>query len=135
MQEIHSNNHSYFALYYQLILASKGDIFNDEIKDKVKECFKKYSPKYQIDYISCSYEKNHIHIDFKAHPKSELVKFINALKSATSKILKKEYPEILKKLKDSSVWEKTYFLISNRVPSDDVIKQFIKMKLNCNNKE
>ena len=29
-----------------------------------------------------------------AHPKSELNKFINAYKSASSRLIKKEYPEI-----------------------------------------
>lgn len=134
MQVLHSNNHSYFALYYQLILVSKNQkpIFNEKVINFLIEQFKKYSTKYHIEYISLSFEKDHIHIDFKAEPKSELVKFINAFKSATSKTMKKEFPEILSLLTDNSIWEKTYFLVSNRVPTDDVVKKFIKMKLNCN---
>ena len=31
---------------------------------------------------------------FRANPKSELSKFINAYKSASSRLIKKEYPEV-----------------------------------------
>ncbi|HCY60611.1 MAG TPA: IS200/IS605 family transposase, partial [Lachnoclostridium sp.] len=40
----------------------------------------------------------HVHIMFRAHPKSELSKFINAYKSASSRLIKKEYSEIRQKL-------------------------------------
>lgn len=131
--EIYSNNHSYFSLYYQLILVTKNraEIFNDEIVEYIIENFNKNSKQYLIEYVSSSYEKDHIHIDFKAHPKSELVKFINSYKSATSRVLKKQFPSVKEILNDNSVWEKTYFLISKRVPSEEVVKHFIKMKIHC----
>lgn len=132
--EIYGNNHSYFALYYQLILVTKNQmkIFNDEIIEFIIENFKKNSKQYLIEYVDCSYEKDHIHIDFKAHPKSELVKFINSYKSATSRLIKKKFPHTKDILVDNGFWEKTYFLISKTVPTDEVVKHFIKMKLNCN---
>lgn len=39
-----------------------------------------------------------MHILFKAHPNSEISKFINAYKSASSRLLKKEFPQICQKL-------------------------------------
>ena len=38
-----------------------------------------------------------MHVIFRAQPRTELSKFINAYKSARSRLLKKEYPEIRKK--------------------------------------
>ena len=38
-----------------------------------------------------------MHVIFRAQPRTELSKFINAYKSASSRLLKKEYPEIRKK--------------------------------------
>ncbi len=39
---------------------------------------------------------------FRAQPRTELSKFINAYKSASSRLLKKEYPEIRKKIQGTS---------------------------------
>lgn len=137
MTALSSNNHSYFSLYYQLILVSKDNkpLFNKEVVEFLIVLFKKYSEKYSIEYIASSFEKDHIHIDFKAEPKSELVKFINAYKSSTSKRIKKEFPKQVQMFNDNSVWEKTYFLISSKVPTEDSIKKFIKMKINCKKNE
>lgn len=40
---------------------------------------------------------NHVHVLFKAHPNTELSKFINAYKSASSRLIKKEFPDVRKK--------------------------------------
>ena len=37
---------------------------------------------------------DHVYVIFRAEPRSEISKFINAYKSASSRLLKKEYPQI-----------------------------------------
>ena len=44
------------------------------------------------------HDVDHVHVMFRAQPKSELSKFINAYKSASSRLLKKEYPQIRERL-------------------------------------
>lgn len=132
--EMYSNNHSFFALHYQLVLVSKNrqNIFNDEIVNFAMERFKDISKNYLIELQAYSFEKDHIHIKFKAHPKSEISKFINAYKSATSRLIKKEFLNVEKVLEDNGLWEKTYFLITEGVPSKDVIMHYLKTKIKCN---
>lgn len=132
--EIYGNNHSVFALYYQLVLVTKnrGEFFNKDIINFLIERFKYLSKPYLIELEDYSYEVDHLHIKFKAHPKSELSKFINAYKSATSRLIKREFPEMEEKLEDGALWEKTYFLITEGVPSKDMIMHYIKTKIKCN---
>ncbi len=47
------------------------------------------SPKYHITLEEWNHDEDHVHIMFRAHPKSELSKFINAYKSASSRLIKK----------------------------------------------
>ncbi len=44
------------------------------------------------------HDKDYIHALFKAHPNSELSKFINAYKIASSRLVKKEFPIIKQNL-------------------------------------
>lgn len=128
--EIYGNNHSVFALYYQLVLVTKNriPIFNDEIANFNIEKFKQLSKPYLIEIYDYSYEVDHMHIKFKAHPKSEISKFINAYKSSTSRLIKKEFKNIEA---EDGLWEKTYFLITEGVPSKDMIMHYIKTKIKC----
>ena len=96
MRELDNNAHSVFLLYYHLILVVKyrKKVLNDPISDRAREIFEYIAPKYHITLEEWNHDEDHVHIMFRAHPKSELSKFINAYKSASSRLIKKEYPEI-----------------------------------------
>ena len=70
-----------------------------------------------------SHYKNGI---FKAHPKSELSKFINAYKSASSRLLKKEFPEIREKLWKEYFWSQSFCLLTTGGAPIEVIKKYIQ---------
>ncbi|WP_270854769.1 IS200/IS605 family transposase, partial [Ligilactobacillus ruminis] len=53
-------------------------------------------------------------------------KFINAYKSVSSRLVKKNYPEIRQYLWKETFWTKSYCLISTGGVSIDVIKQYIE---------
>ena len=100
MRKLDSNAHSVFLLYYHLILVIKyrKKVLTDPISDRAKEIFEYIASNYHITLEEWNHDRDHVHIMFRAHPKSELSKFINAYKSASSRLLKKEYPEVRKKL-------------------------------------
>ena len=96
MRELDNNAHSVFLLYYHLILVVKyrKKVLNDPISDRAREIFEYIAPKYHITLEEWNHDEDPVHIMFRAHPTSELSKFINAYKSASSRLIKKEYPEI-----------------------------------------
>jgi len=98
--ELDTNNHSVFLLYYHLVLVTKyrSKVIDDTISNRLKEIFEKIQSNYNITLQEWNHDKDHVHILFKAHPNSELSKFINAYKSASSRLIKKEFPEIRQKL-------------------------------------
>ncbi len=126
--KLDNNNHSVFKLYYHLILVVKyrRKVVDDRISNRGKAIFEYISPKYNIMLLEWNHDEDHIHILFKAHPKSELSKFINAYKSASSRLIKKEYPEIREKLWKEHFWSRSYCLLSSGGAPIDVIKQYIK---------
>jgi putative transposase len=95
----------------------------------IRNCSKITKPyiavKYKITILEWNNESDHIHILFKAHPKTELSKFINAYKSASSRLLKQEYPSIKDKLWQEAFWTKSFCLISCGNVSLDTIKKYI----------
>ena len=63
---------------------------------------------------------------FNVLPKSPLLNSLIAYKSASSRLVKKNYPEIRQYLWKEAFWTKSYCLISTGGVSIDVIKQYIE---------
>ena len=100
MNKYDHNAHSVFLLYYHLILVVKyrRKVFSDDISDRAKEIFCYIAPRYGLTLEEWNHDEDHVHITFRGQPKSELSRFINAYKSASSRLLKKEFPQVRKKL-------------------------------------
>ncbi len=126
--KLDSNNHSVFSLNYHLVLVIKyrRQVLNDDISNRLKEIFEYVSPNYNITLEEWEHDKDHIHVLFKAHPNSELSKFINSYKSASSRLIKKEFPTIKQKLWKEYFWSRSYCLITTGGVTIDVVKKYIE---------
>lgn len=67
-----------------------------------------------------------MHILFRSEPNTNISKFINAYKSASSRLIKKEYPLIKEKLYKDFFWSQSFCLISTGEASIEVIKKYIE---------
>ena len=74
-----NNAHSVFLLHYHLVLVVKyrRQVFDDSISSRAKEIFEYIAPNYNITLEEWNHDKDHIHILFRAHPHSEISKFID----------------------------------------------------------
>lgn len=126
--KLDTNAHSVFLLHYHLILVVKyrRQVFTDEISERAKEIFSYIAPSYKIELVEWNHDKDHVHILFKGQPKTEMSKFINAYKSASSRLLKKEFPIIRQKLWKEMFWSQSFCLLSSGGAPTEVIKEYIE---------
>ena len=126
--KLDSNAHSVFLMYYHLVLVVKyrRKIFDNVVSDRAKEIFEYIAPKYNITLQEWNHDIDHVQILFKAHPNTEISKFINAYKSASSRLLKKEFPEIRQKLWKEYFWSQSFCLLTTGSAPIDIIKIYIE---------
>lgn len=91
-------------------MKDRRQVFDDDISKGTKELFEHISPKYNITLQEWNHDKDHIHILFRVYPSTEISKFINAYKSASSRLLKKEFPQIWKKRWKKYFWRQSFWL-------------------------
>lgn len=91
--KLDSNNHSVFLLNYHLILVIKyrREVITAEISQRLKEIFEYIQPTYNVTLQEWNHDKDHVHILMKTHPNTNISKFLNAYKSASSRLIKKEF--------------------------------------------
>ena len=123
-----NNNHSVFLLYYHLVLVTKyrRKVIDDNISSRLKDIFEKIQSNYNITLQEWNHDKDHVHILLKSHPNTELSKFINAYKSASSRLIKKEYPVIKKALWKEYFWSRSFCLVTSGGAPLEVLKRYIE---------
>ncbi|MCF6094497.1 IS200/IS605 family transposase [Microaerobacter geothermalis] len=126
--KLDNNNHSVFLLYYHLVLVVKyrRKVIDDAISDYVKEMFVRLGENYNISLVEWNHDIDHVHILFKAHPNTEMSKFINAYKSASSRLIKKHFPQVKRKLWKEYFWSRSYCLLTTGGAPIEVIKKYIE---------
>ena len=126
--KLDNNAHSVFLLHYHLILVVKyrRKVFDDTISKRGKEIFEYIAPKYNITLQEWNHDQDHLQILFKAHPNTEISKFINAYKSASSRLIKKEFPQIRQKLWKEYFWSQSFCLLTTGGAPIEIIRQYIE---------
>ncbi len=108
-----------------MVTKYRRKVFDSKISDRAKNIFEYICPKYNITLLEWNHDMDHVHILFKAHPNSEISKFINAYKSASSRLIKKEFPCIREKLWKEAFWSQSFCLITTGESSVDIIREYI----------
>ena len=128
MHNLDNNAHSVFLLHYHLIMVVKyrRKVIDTRISARARHIFEYISTSYGIVLEEWNHDEDHVHIMFRAQPKSELSKFINAYKSASSRLLKKEYPEIKSKLWKEAFGSQSFCLLTTGGVTVEVVKRYIE---------
>ena len=130
--EFDTNNHSFFLLQYHLVMCTNHcqQVIDNDISERLKEIFEHIAPKYNITLDEWTHELDYVYIIFKGHPNTELSRFLNAYKSASSRLIKKEFPRIREFLWNDLFWEQSNFIMSAGNISMDIIDGSIQFQRN-----
>jgi putative transposase len=76
-------------------------------------------------------ERDHVHILFETPPQVQLSKLVNTLKTVSSRLIKKQYEQYLKKYYwKSTFWSRSYCIVSTGGATIEIIKKILKIKVN-----
>lgn len=122
--ELNTNNSSVFKLKYRLVLKIKDVSWIDKefFINRVSEMFSDISNKYGITKDMLELKDGALFIKFSAKPNTEISKFINAYKSATSKKIKKDFD---KANVVNEFWSKGYLLLTLGDDNEELIQKYI----------
>ena len=72
--ELESNNHSVFLMHYHLVLVVKyrRRVITAAVSDRAREIFEYIAPTYGITLEEWNHDVDHVHMLFRAQPKTEL---------------------------------------------------------------
>lgn len=119
--------HSVYNITLHLVLVVKyrRDVINDVISNRIRDIFEYIGLAHGIEIIEWSHDKDHIHTIISISPSTNLNKYVNATKSASSRLIKKEFPEVTNKLFQDIFWTKGFYVNSTGSIEPDTVKDYI----------
>lgn len=122
--------HSVYEINYHLVLVTKyrRRAITRKILDRLKEIISDRVKSWGGELKEVNAEADHVHILFSLPPKYAVSDFVNALKTASSKLIRREFKEQLDKIywKEKGVfWSRSYFITSCGGAPLEVIMQYI----------
>jgi putative transposase len=127
-QPVKTLHHSVYAIHYHLVLVTKyrHKCINNDISIFLKGHYKRLLESWNCELLECNGEPDHVHLVISANPKIQPSKMVNSLKTATSRLVRKSFPEHLSKFYWKPIfYSRSYCLISCGGAPLEIIKQYL----------
>jgi len=103
---------SVHALYYHYIQVVKHHrkVFDDVEVVNFKQQIHKISTTFKVEVVDIGVDKDHFHILFNVKPTLNIPRYINAVKTNTSREIRRKFTQVKEKLWKAHFWSPSYFL-------------------------
>lgn len=112
-----------------LVLTTKyrRKVFTGEMINRLDEILKELLKKWDCEVVDFNGESDHVHLLFRYTPQTELPKFINNVKTVTSRYLRKEYSDRINQFyKKDVLWNGSYFIASCGGVTVETLKKYVE---------
>ncbi|MDJ0570229.1 MAG: IS200/IS605 family transposase [Pleurocapsa sp. MO_192.B19] len=125
---IRTGRHCVFKLHVHLVFVTKyrKKVFTDEILKELEVIFKDVCKNFETELVEMNGETEHIHLLLNYPPKVSISKLVNSLKGVSSRLIRKQHPELKKSYWKGGLWSPSYFASSCGGAPLSIIKQYIQ---------
>jgi len=120
----HSRN-KVFLIQYHLVWCPKRKkpVLVGKIKERLEQIIYQVADELGIKILELTINPDHIHLFISAYPTISVHKIVRRIKSRSSNILRKEFPELLKL---PSLWTHSYYVSTIGTVSKETIEKYIE---------
>ena len=123
------NCHARYHLNYHLIMVTKyrKRCITQYLFLSLKDQLEKIAKMNGAEILEIAYEPDHVHILLEAPPQACLSEMINAMKTTSSRKVRKEFPDHLAKYYwKPYFWSRSYLILSSGGAPIEVIRTYIQ---------
>ena len=126
--EYNTGRHCVFMLHVHLVFTPKyrRSVFQGKHIDTLREIFAGVCEDFEATLVEMDGEHDHVHLLVNYPPKVELSKLVNSLKGVSSRMLRKEHPDIVSRYWKNVLWSRSYFAASCGGAPISIIRQYIE---------
>ena len=128
--EIRHGRHCIFKMHVHLVFVAKyrRKVFDGDAIDRMRRMFGKVCEDMEASLVEMDGEDNHVHLLVEYPPKLAVSVLVNSLKGVSSRLLRKERPDLKKRYWKNVLWSPSYFASSCGGAPIGIIKQYIEQQ-------
>lgn len=128
--EIRHGRHCVFKMHVHLVFVAKyrRKVFDGDAIDQMRRMFGKVCEDMEASLMEMDGEDNHVHLLVEYPPKLAVSVLVNSLKGVSSRLLRKERPDLRKRYWKNVLWSPSYFASSCGGAPISIIKQYIEQQ-------
>lgn len=127
MVQFRSNSNIVFNCQYHVVWVTKyrRPVLTQQIEARLKEILQNIATEIQVDILEMEVgDLNHVHLLLSLDPQFGVHKAVKRFKGASSRYLRKEFPELTKRL--PTLWTNSYFVATVGGEPLAKIKEYIQ---------
>ena len=130
--DIRTGRHCVFNLHVHLVFVAKyrRKILRLQHFERLKIIFSDVCEKFEAELIETNGEDDHVHLLVHYPPKVSLSKLVNSLKGVSSRLLRKEFPDLEQKYYKGVLWSPSYFAGSCGGAPIEIVRKYIENQRN-----
>jgi putative transposase len=130
MQDFRRGRHSLSRLTVHLVCVTKyrREVFDAAALEWLQGHFAKVCETMGCALLACDGEADHLHAIIEYPPKVSISALVNALKGTSSRLLRKERPDIARRYVDGGLWSPSYFAASTGGAPLDVVRRYVEQQ-------
>lgn len=123
-----SGRHCVFLLHAHLVFTPKyrKRVFEGAHIEALRRYFEKVCKSFGVVLAEMDGEADHVHLLVNFPPHVELSKLVNSLKGVSSRMLRKDFPEVEKRYWKGVLWSRSYFAASCGGAPLTVLSEYIE---------
>lgn len=121
--------HSVYALQYHLVQCVKyrrKALTDPKAVDLLKQKVREISNTFEVEVLNIEADRDHFHMIFKAKPTLNIPRYLNSLKTITSREIRRQNPGVKSQLWGDAFWSPSYFLATTGQVTLDVLKRYVE---------
>lgn len=128
--DIRQGRHCVFNLHVHLVFVSKyrRKVFDADAISRLRGMFAKVCSDFESALVEMDGEDDHVHLLVEYPPKVAVSSLVNSLKGVSSRLLRKERPDIERRYWRGMLWSPSYFAASCGGAPIAVIRQYIEQQ-------
>lgn len=122
--------HCVFALHAHLVFVPKyrRKVFDKDAICHLRGYFKKVCQDFDARLIEMDGEHDHVHLLVEYPPKVAVSALVNSLKGVSSRLLRKQRPDLARRYFKGVLWSPSYFAASCGGAPISIVRQYIEQQ-------
>lgn len=128
--DIRHGRHAVFQLHVHLVFVTKYRyrVFDGDAIIRLRAIFTKVCTDFESELVEMDGEDNHVHLLVNYPPKHSISALVNSLKGVSSRLLRLERPDLVRRYWKGVLWSPSYFAASCGGAPIGILKAYIEQQ-------